>query len=180
MKRLPLLTLLLLSFCSTRISLGQNKGNPHFFKLLVTNEADQVLLIEWDGAWELPGARYTTLQSLSVFLDTMAATRGITVDDKRLNALVTFHHDIRELPTMMFYFTASYSSGELQAPPWEESIGWVSWEEAYQRIPYPEMVYLMKAIRKQPDKLLGGAFRIVYEWEKRTDFEILEPLYPLR
>lgn len=55
MKLQLILLLTVISFCSW----GQDKvDNYSFFKLYVTNDKDEVLLVKWEGQWEIVGERY--------------------------------------------------------------------------------------------------------------------------
>lgn len=171
---------ILLTFCAVFFSFvgfSQNKGNPHFFKLLVTNEKNEIMVINWDGEWEIPGTRYRNNTTINECLEEMAKNHGITVKEKQLGALITFHHEVRDLPTMMFYYEAKYDGGELTYPSWESGVKWVTPEEAYKIIPFKEMNYIIKSIIDEEDQL-HGAFTINYNHEtrKRIGFEIIEEL----
>lgn len=175
MKTLYTLLLGSLSFVSF-VSFAQNSGNPHFFKLIIQNEQKEILLIKYEGAWEVPGSRYKGSKTITEFVEDMGQKHGVVIDDIQLKALVTFHHEIRNYPTMMFYFKAEYRSGELIIPSWGEDVAWYSLEEAYEFIPFPEMNYILKNISETD--LLQGAFKITYdiENEERKGFEIIQDL----
>lgn len=160
------------------LAFGQNKGNSHFFKLLVQNEKKEILLINFDGSWEIPGSRYADNSTIPVFLDSMAIDHGIKIKDPKLAALVTFHHEVRDYPTMMFYYRAHYVSGELTTPSWGQDVKWFSLDDAYKAIPYQEMNYILKSIINQ-DTFLEGALTIEYDKKtsKRTGtFKIIDDL----
>ena len=176
MKILLRFTLLVLFFPMTL--LGQNKGNPHFFKLLAFNQNQEILLINFDGSWEIPGSRYDENSTIPKFIDSMAEDHGIKVNGTKLSALVTFHHETRKLPTMMFYYRSNYESGELVTPSWGKDVRWFSLEEAYKVIPYQEMNYIIKSIVSE-NRLLTGA--LIIEYDKQTyrrtgSFRIIDPL----
>ena len=118
------------------ILLGQNNGNSHFFKLLVQNNNQEILLINFDGNWEIPGSRYSDNSTIPVFLDAMAKDHGIEIEHSNLAALITFHHEVRDRPTMMFYYRTQYVSGDLYTPSWGQDLKWFSLENAYELIPY--------------------------------------------
>lgn len=172
-----LVVVLLCSFCFT----ANGQGNKNFFKLFVTNDKNEVMLIKYGGEWEIPGASYGINESISAFLDTMAMQHGITIRDKKLAAQITFHHEIRDNPTIMLYYTASYKSGALAKPEWGDEVKWVPLKEAYSIIPYPEMVYIMKQFKPKMHDVWGGAFKITYDKEtnKRIGYEVMEDLYRL-
>jgi len=157
---------------------SQNKGNSHFFKLLVFNQNQEILLIKFDGSWEIPGSRYSDNSTIPVFLDSMGDDHGIKINKSKLSALVTFHHEIRKYPTMMFYYSAQYVSGDLSTPSWGQDVKWFSIKKAYELIPYQEMNYIIKSIISE-NSLLTGALIIEYDKasSKRTgSFRIIDDL----
>jgi len=160
------------------IVFGQNKGNSHFFKLLVQNDNQEILLINFDGSWEIPGSRYSDNSTIPVFLDSMAKDHGIEIEDSKLAALITFHHEVRDYPTMMFYYRTQYVSGDLSTPSWGQDVKWFSIENACKVIPYKEMSYIIKSIVNQ-DSFVEGAFIVEYDKNtfKRTgNFRIIDDL----
>jgi len=161
----------------TAFGFAQNSGNSHFTKLLVMNQKQEVLLINFDGSWEIPGSRYKKNTTIPLFLDEMSHDHGIKVKNHKLAALVTFHHEVRDRPTMMLYYTAVYDSGKIKTPSWGQDVKWFKLEDAYKLIPYQEMVHIMKAILKT-DEVLTGALTVEYdENTKRTGtFKIIDPL----
>jgi len=155
--------------------------NRNFFKLYVTNEKNEVMLIKFDGEWEIPGANYKSSQTISQFLDTMANDHGISIGGKKLRGMITFHHEIRDNPTITLYYSAKYKSGTLNTPNWGQEVKWFSFEEACKIIPYGEMVEIMKKINTNKKTLWGGAIIISYDKEtsKRKGYKILEDFYKL-
>lgn len=170
--------IILFSISFFTISHAQNKGNSHFFKLIVENDKGEVFLIDFDGSWEVPGSRYKRDITIPQCLDRMAADHGITIADPTLEALVTFHHDVRDLPTMMFYYRAKYTGGDLVTPSWGRGLQWSSPEKAYELIPYPEMNHILQAIAANDAGLLTGALRITYdpETKARLGYEVIDEL----
>jgi len=47
--------ILILTFITCSLFGQDKKDNYSFFKLYVTNEKDEVLLVKWDGQWEIAG-----------------------------------------------------------------------------------------------------------------------------
>lgn len=157
---------------------SQKKGNSHFFKLMVFNENQEILLINFDGSWEIPGARYTDNSTIPVFVDSMSKDHGIETKNTQLAALVTFHHEIRDYPTMMFYYRTQYLSGDLSTPSWGLDVKWFSVEDAYELIPYQEMNYIIKSIISE-NSFLTGALSIEYNKktsERTGKFQIIDDL----
>jgi hypothetical protein len=169
-----LLILLLVPFAL----FSQNKGNSHFFKLMVFNENQEILLINFDGSWEIPGARYSDNLTIPNFINDMSKDHGIKIENSELAALVTFHHEIRDYPTMMFYYNAQYLSGNLSTPSWGQDVKWFSIEDAYNAIPYQEMNYIIKSIISE-NSFLTGAFIIEYDkntLERTGAFQVIDDL----
>lgn len=178
MIRIVLIAAVLL--CSFSVQ-AQKKGNRNFFKLYVLNDKKEVMLIKFQGEWEIPGAAYAASSPISVFLDTIGMQHGITIDSKHLAAQITFHHQTRENPVIMLYYTARYKEGTLKTPGWGEEMKWVPLAEAYHMIPYPEMVAIMKKIDESKGTVWGGAITITYDMEtkKRTGYQVMEDFYKL-
>ena len=161
---------------TTSVVVGQNKGNSHFFKLLVFNKSQEVLLIKFDGSWEIPGARYDTNTTIPEFIAGMAKDHGIAIKNLKLAALATFHHEVRDYPTMMFYYRATHFSGNLKNPSWGQEVKWFSLDDAYKLIPYQEMNYIIKTIVSEK-RILTGAFKIIYDKNtlmRTGQFQIME------
>lgn len=158
MKKIILIFGLLISLTSC----AQNfVDNYSFFKLFVTNDKNEVMLVKWKDAWEIPGKKYTGSKTIKEFLDLMASNYGITVNNVKLNALITFHYNTKPNPTLMQYYTASYSSGDLKIPFGSSDIKWVKLEEAYKSIPYAEMVNIMQHIKSDETVLWGAAYDVI-------------------
>lgn len=58
-------------------SFAQNTGNPHFFKLIVENEKKEIMLIKYEGAWEIPGSEYKDDETLITFVKSMEKNMGL-------------------------------------------------------------------------------------------------------
>lgn len=172
--------ILLLTFCG-HFANAQRKENRNFFKLFVLNDKQEVLLIKFQGEWEIPGASYNLNVPISAFLDTIAMQHGISIKNKKFSAQITFHHETRENPTIMLYYLARYSSGNLVVPTWGEEVKWMDLNEAYKLIPYPEMVKIMKQIDLKGNTVWGGAVKITYDktTQKRMGYEVIEDFYKL-
>lgn len=170
--------LLLILLLAPLVLFSQKKGNSHFFKLMVFNEKQEIMLINFDGSWEVPGSRYADDVTIPSFIDTMSKDHGIEVDNTELAALVTFHHEVREYPTMMFYYHAQYVSGNLTTPSWGKDVKWFSIADAYRLIPFKEMNYIIKATISEKS-VLTGAFSIEYNkktLERTGEFKIINDL----
>lgn len=175
MKKLSnILIVIILGFSSSQI-FGQDKvDNYSFFKLFVTNEKDEILLVKWEGDWELAGNRYNEPLSIAAFLDKMANDMGIKISDSKLCGLYTQRwKDARNL-SIMSYYKANYISGELTVPPDCSDIKWFTFEEAIKIIPYDIMVRMMKEIQQNPGRIVGAAFERFIDENNNTQFVVLE------
>ncbi len=138
---------------------GQDKkDNYSFFKLYVTNEKDQVLLVKWEGQWEIVGDKYNEPMSIREFLNKIAFDMGITIKDPTLCAIYTQKWKGNNPPTIMHYYKAKYSEGDLKVPSECTDIRWFSFDDAINTIPYPIMISTLKEIKKNPGKVMGAAF----------------------
>jgi hypothetical protein len=175
MKKKTVLLLLLLSMTFV----GHSQSDVYsFFKLIITNPQKQILLVNWDGAWELPGDKYSKALSTSKFIESIAFDHGITINSSKIRGLFTFHYTSRPNPTLMQYYTANFQAGELKIPADCSNIGWFSKEEALKLIPYFEMKLVLQKILSEKKKIWGGAFTIEGTGKNRSS-SILENLYYL-
>ena len=168
-------TLTLLTLLISAWTMAQS-GNPTFHKLIMLNEKGEVLLVEFDGEWEIPGGRYKADETQKSFLNSLAALHGQKPTQLKLNGVITFHHDNRERPTsMMYYSSVVKTNGESK-----RNIKWMPIKEALEIIPYQEMVEIVKHVSDHPNETFGGAMRIIYNQNQRTgEFKWIEPFYSL-
>lgn len=158
MKKLSLILVLLISFSSCAQKVVDNYS---FFKLFVTNEKNEVMLVKWKDAWEIPGKRYKGSKTVKGFIGLMSSNHGIKVDNIKLSALITFHYNTKPNPTLMHYYSAKYASGDLRVPFGSSEIKWIPLEEAYNLIPYTEMVNIMQHIKSDEVVLWGAAYDVI-------------------
>lgn len=149
--------LFLLLFCSSNLFAQQD--NYTFFKLIVSNKENKIMLVKWNGYWEIPGTRYNIPSTVAAFVDTLAMEHGIMVEHKKLNGLFTFKYETRPALTIMQYYTAQYKSGKLKTPESCEDIGWFTVKEALAIIPYQEMKRIVEKITSNPKILWGAAVK---------------------
>ena len=162
------------------LSFGQSKtDNYSFFKLIVTNEQGEILLVGSNEELEVTGSRYNDTLSIKEFNNWMGDRMGIKIKNIRLRGLLTFHYDWRSNPTLMHYYTAEYESGELVLPEGCEKIEWVDIKKTADFISYDEMNRIIQKIN-ECEYLFGGSFRIWKDpiTEKRKS-EFIEPFYRL-
>ena len=121
------LVLTLIIFCA----FGQDKkDNYSFFKLYVTNEKGQVLLVKWEGQWEIAGGKYNESMSIREFLNKMATDMGIMIEEPKLCVIFTQKWQGNNPPTIMHYYKAKYSEGDLKVPSDCTDIKWFNFDDA--------------------------------------------------
>lgn len=169
----PILLLLFLA-APLVLSAQDQADNYSFMKLYVTNEQGEVLLVKWNGEWELSGDRYNQPLSVNKFLDEMASSMGITIENPRLCGLYTQRWQGNPSLTLMHYYQAEYVSGDLQVPPDCTDVRWFSYEEALKAIPYPNMTTMMREIKAHPGRVIGAAFERYKDDNNQTQFVTLE------
>jgi hypothetical protein len=157
---------------------GEGPDNYSFFKLYVTNDQQELLLVKWNNEWELVGAKYNYGVSVRVFIDTIALSMGIKVKDAKLAALYTQRPVARTNPTLMHYYTVKYDGGKIKVPAGCTDIKWFSYAEAMKVIPYEIMKSVMVKIKEHPGKVLGAAFETAKDPQtNETKVTVLENFY---
>jgi hypothetical protein len=157
---------------------GQDKkDNYSFFKLYVTNDKDEVLLVKWEGQWEIAGNKYNESLSIKEFLSKMAADIGITISDPKLVGMFTQKWQGSNPPTIMHYYKVKYSGGDLKVPSDCTDIKWFTFDDAIKIIPYPIMISMMKEIKKNPGKVVGAAFERFKDANNITQYKTIEEFY---
>jgi len=141
---------------------GTSQGNPHFFKFIFENEKGEVLLTDFKGKWEVPGARFTTNSTINEFTELVASKFTLHVVKSDLRGLFTFHHEVRDRPTMMLYFLVRVES---QASLPSGSI-WLEKEQAFKRIDYGEMREIVKRIYEEKQTLFKG--KVIVKYDSKT------------
>ena len=175
------LALLLITILMAPMSRAQpSPDNYSFFKLLVTNERNELLLVKWENEWEVMGERYNKGVSVLHYVYTLATSMGIKVKEVKLAALFTQRPVTRINPTLFHYYTASYVSGSIHPPTDCQAIRWFSHEEAMRVIPYEIMKSVIGAIRDNKGKVLGASFETSVDPQTgKTMVNVRENFYPL-
>ncbi len=167
------LYLFLLFNCFT---LFAQQDNYSFMKLIVFNNENKIMLVKWDGEWEIPGMRYNSPKTLSKFINSLALEHGIEVENKKLNGMFTFEYENRATLTVMQYYTAYYKNGKLKVPESCEDINWFSIKETLEIIPYKEMKLILDKIITKPTVLWSGAIKK----NGNATVEFVEDFYELK
>jgi hypothetical protein len=157
--------------------LGQKSDNYSFVKLYVTNEKNQVLLVKWEGEWEIAGSRYNDPVSVRQFANKIAEDMGVKVEDVKLCGLFTQKWQGNNNATIMHYYKAKYKGGTLKIPSDCTDIKWFSFDEAMKVIPYPIMTSMMMQINKNPEKVIGAAFERYRDKNNVSQHRVIEDFY---
>ena len=152
--------------------------NFSYFKLIVLNDDDQMLLVNFKDQWEPAGLKYDSPATMRTVLEEMAAEMGVTIGDTDLRALVGKYYGEGKHPVLYNYVTARYQSGEPKVPPGCKDIRWFDIQEGIDTIPFKPMQWIMRKIFSEPDDTLwGGAVRIHRAPGEESRMEIIEELY---
>lgn len=164
----------------TCIKAQEKVDNYSFFKLCVTNDKDEVLLIGGEDWWEVTGSRYNQPISVSEFVKWMGKRMGVEIENVRLRGVFTFFYDWHKYkrPTLMQYYTADYKSGEPIVPDGCQYIKWVARKDLKEYIPYNEMVMILDKLNQNND-LVGGSFLIEKTEDGRRKGKLIEDFYNL-
>lgn len=162
------LVVFLLSFTA------HSQENYSFFKLLIKNQKDEILLVKWGDEWELPGAKFNEPKSIKVFLEDLASTTGVEVIDHQLFGIYTQRWKGANYLTLMQYYKATYVSGKLTIPSDCTDVGWFSLEESLDKIPYDNMKFMIQWEDEKPSKIASAAFERYKDQNNATQYETVE------
>lgn len=174
--------ILLILFLVSTLSYSQKSSpNYSFFKLLIVNENSDILLVNWNGKWELPGLKYNSELSIKNFIGDMTMKMGIDdYENLKLNGIFSFYYEGRKKPTIMNYYSLKYVSGKIIPPPNCTEVKWSSYEDAMISIPYEDMKEIIKYIHEENCSVYGGTVKKYIKkdsQEKKVIFT--EPIYKL-
>jgi hypothetical protein len=161
------------------LSQNQNIDNYSFFKLYVTNDKAEVLLVKWEGQWEIVGNRYNESLSVKEFVKKMGNEMGIEVQDVKLCGLFTQKWEGVNPTTLMHYYKANFISGTIKPPSDCTDIKWFSFDEALKTIPYEIMTSMMQQINKNPGKVIGAHFERYKDANNVSKHRTIQDFYVL-
>jgi len=175
---ITLITCLLL--VSTTAKAQQAPPVINRFKLLITNESNEFLLVKWKGNWEVPGAEYgdsTVVKPINEFLDDLAARLGIKIKQPKLAGLFTYYMNDRQYPMIFSYYAAKLDKQQLKPEPGVEEVKWFPVSEGLKAVPYPNSSAIIKQVLSMPRTVWGGAFRVYPSQGWR--YEIISDFYEM-
>jgi len=174
MKKITFTTLL--SLISVLIFAQERPSIVNRFKLLITNERKEYLLVKWQGNWEVPGSAYgdtISLKPINAFLNDMSAELGVSIGNRKLAGVFTYYMNDRTYPMIFSYYTAKLKSATTMAPAGIET-KWFSFPDMLKTIPYPNSVAILRVIVPNPRQVWGGAFKVYpsqgWRYETIEDF----------
>ena len=147
---------------------GYSQENYSFMKLLIENDKEEILLVKWDGEWELPGDKFNEAKSISIFLEGIAETVGVGIEDHKLFGLYTQKWRGVNYLTLMHYYKADYVTGDLKIPSDCTDVRWFSKSDALQKIPYDNMKFMIKWLDDNPGKIASTSFERFKDANKKT------------
>ena len=167
--------LTVIALCSFLLSTNSySQENYSFMKLMIKNQKDEILLVKWDNEWELPGAKFNEPKSIKTFLEDLAKTTGVEMTNHQLFGLYTQRWKGVDYLTLMHYYKATYVSGKLKTPSDCTDIGWFSFEESLEKIPYDNMKFMIRWENENPGKVASAAFERYKDQNNTTQYETIE------
>lgn len=164
----------------TSIKTYAQQKNFSYFKLCVTNEKKEILLVKYKGIWELAGKKYVDPRTISEFTSFMAEEMGVNFKELRLRGLFTFYYNNATNPILFNYYSAQYESGKLRVPPGCTDIAWFSLDEALDIIPFDTMRLILNKMFEQESYVWGASMRIHKEANSIINKVTMEEdFYPL-
>ena len=154
------------------------KSDTDIYRL--DEEGNEILLVKYNGIWELAGKKYVDPRSIKEFTHFMAEELGVEFKDFRLSGLFTFYYNKGKHPILFNYFSAKYKSGELKVPPGCTDIKWFSLKEALKVIPFKTMTLILEKMFKKKRYTWGASMRIFKERNSTINKVFMEEdFYPL-
>lgn len=151
--------------------------------LIIWNSRGEILLQKNKAGWHTLAMRSNKSQSIKEAMDSLANSIGLKIELLRLAGLYVYKFD--GLPdhkeaSFRTHFTARLASGELVQPddP-EREYRWVPVKEAIEKITFESLKLETTQILKEPDKIWGGTFLILWKDGKFLGSRVLEKPYQL-
>ncbi|RAJ08597.1 hypothetical protein LX64_01250 [Chitinophaga skermanii] len=156
-------------------------------KFIIQNDKDQILLMYDKNrqAWEVPGSVYEGNISFKNLADSVSAELGVKTKHLQLAGMFTYHYPNKYRNIIRPYFVLTYEKNAPTPASAGEKVGWFSWEEAQNLVPYPASVLILNKIHQDPQAVWGAAF-IEYGYtnpmvdKSKITFKIVEDFYRLQ
>lgn len=142
--------------------------NSNYFKVIILNDKNEMLLVEYKNIWEPIGGGYDTTLSMEDYVNKLTMTANIPARDIRLRGLFSAYYSNKSIkPTVYHYYTVRYFSGEVKTPGDCTGVKWVNLDEAKKIMAYDEMVLIYEKILEN-DNLWGGSYQVIKDASKGT------------
>ena len=133
--------------------------------------------------WKTPVLRSNENLSLKEGIDSLVKPIGISIHKLNLAGLTTYQYKglkDNQVVSYRSYYTAKLKSGEiLQSQGKEKEYRWFTQNEALKLVEMQPLKTELEQILKNPKKIWGGSFILVFENEKLKTFEQKETFYEL-
>jgi hypothetical protein len=151
--------------------------------LIISNNKNEVLLQKNNAGWHTLAIRSNENQSIREAMDSLAHTVGIKISDLRLAGLYAYKFEglpDHQAVSFRTHYTSRAIGGELMQPkdPQRE-YKWVPINEAMKKITFESLRLETSQILKNPKKVWGGTFLIMWQGDKFLGSRVLEPPYVL-
>lgn len=147
-------------------------------RLIVQNDAGEILMEQYEQGWSPPSMYSNTRQSTKESMDSLALSRGIKISKSELRAYPTYKFAYHGQVSFRSYFVAKYEEGNLIPPKDALAMKWMPVAEALSKIPVEAIRLITKQVLEFPEQVWGGSFLISENGELHETL-ILEEFYPL-
>lgn len=151
--------------------------------LLVANGNKEMLMMKNSTGWHLPAIRSNESQSVKEAMDSLAKSMGLGIRDLKLAGLYT--HKFEGLPdhneiSFRTHYSATLKSGKIIQPvDTAKYFQWMPVEEALPKFHFEFLRQQVEPILRQPGKVWGGSFLIIWKGDKYMGSRVLEKPYVL-
>ncbi len=179
------LTVLLMMLSATVIR-AQETGNDSYTiqRLIVFNDAGQVLLEKNDFGWMTPALRHNTQTSINDGIKNLAAEFGLDVTRPKLAAIFMFMTDYKPKSQFRQHYIAERIDGQLKVPENKRDAQWFTISKAIEMMSLPDTKAplvirdMTQQILNYPAVIWGGTYMLSKENDV-ISYRITENFYPL-
>lgn len=160
------------------VSRDKKLDNFTLQRLIIQNDAGEILMEQYEQGWSPPSMYSNTRQSVKESMDSLALSLGIKISKLELRAYPTYKFAYHDQVSLRSYFVAKYKEGDLITPKGAKSIKFMPMEEALPKISVEAIKLITKQVVEFPEKVWGGSFLISENGELHETL-VLEEFYPL-
>ena len=164
-------------------SFGQDTEKPldnyTIKRLLVCNDNDELLVVKYNGRWNVPALRYNQRESINQALYNLAKDMGIVITAPKVGGIFSFTYGFNDRAALRMFYVTTYKSGTIKTKLKWDAIKWIH-KDDFMRMKDEDVYSLMAAkVVEDTSTLWGGAFFLFRENEK-LKYSITEDFYPIR